>query len=152
MKKMRYQEGGSTPVKVERSSGIEEVLGTLSPLYGMATGKGMFGNDVGLLPMAARSMRKSMREKDGEPVSVSIEIEKSGEMEEPMNMNRGGRMGYNEGGSLKMVDKNGSKVPFFAADGKGKMMGGGMTYGKGGMTRGNRDGCAIKGKTKGRFV
>jgi hypothetical protein len=49
-----------------------------------------------------------------------------------------------------MVDKNGSKVPFFAADGKGKMMGGGMTYAKGGMT--GRDGCAIKGKTKGRMV
>ena len=29
-------------------------------------------------------------------------------------------------GSLKMVTKNGKKVPFFAADGKGKMMGGGM--------------------------
>ena len=150
MKKMRYQEGGSTPVKVERSSGIEEVLGTLSPLYGMATGKGMFGNDVGLLPMAARSMRKSMREKDGEPVSVSIEIEKSGEMEEPSEMSRGGRMKYATGGSLKMVDKNGSEVPFFAADGKGKMMGGGMAYAKGGMT--GRDGCAIKGKTKGRMV
>jgi hypothetical protein len=146
----RYEDGGE--IEVERSSGIEEILGSLSPVYGMATGKGMFGKDVGLLPMAARSMRKKMREKDGEPVSVSIEIEKSGEMEEPIGMNRGGRMGYGEGGSLKMVDKNGSKVPFFAADGKGKMMGGGMTYGKGGMTRGNRDGCAIKGKTKGRFV
>ena len=68
------------------------------------------------------------------------------------DMKKGGMMGYAEGGSLKMVDKNGSKVPFFAADGKGKMMGGGMTYGKGGMTRGNRDGCAIKGKTKGRMT
>ena len=28
---------------------------------------------------------------------------------------------------LKMVEKDGKKVPFFAADGKGKMMGGGMT-------------------------
>ena len=27
---------------------------------------------------------------------------------------------------LKMVEKDGKKVPFFAADGKGKMMGGGM--------------------------
>ena len=30
------------------------------------------------------------------------------------------------GGSLKMVEKDGKQVPFFAADGKGKMMGGGM--------------------------
>lgn len=59
-------------------------------------------------------------------------------------------MKYATGGSLKMVDKNGSKVPFFAADGKGKMMRGGMAYAKGGMT--GRDGCAIKGKTKGRIV
>ena len=36
------------------------------------------------------------------------------------NMNAGG-------GSLKMVTNDqGQKVPFFAADGKGKMMGGGM--------------------------
>ena len=62
---------------------------------------------------------------------------------------KGGAM-YAQGGSLKMVDKGGEKVPFFAADGKGKMMGGGMTYAKGGMT--GRDGCAIKGKTKGRVV
>jgi hypothetical protein len=64
---------------------------------------------------------------------------------------KGGAM-YAQGGSLKMVDKGGEKVPFFAADGKGKMLGGGMTYGKGGMTRDSRDGCAIKGKTKGRVV
>jgi len=36
---------------------------------------------------------------------------------------------------------------------KEKMMGGGMTYAKGGMTKsGGRDGCATKGKTKGRMV
>lgn len=64
---------------------------------------------------------------------------------------KGGAM-YAEGGSLKMVDKGGQKVPFFAADGKGKMMGGGMSYAKGGMTKGGRDGCAIRGKTKGRKV
>jgi hypothetical protein len=65
---------------------------------------------------------------------------------------KGGAM-YAQGGSLKMVDKGGEKVPFFAADGKGKMMGGGMTYAEGGSTgRGSRDGCAIKGKTKGRMV
>jgi hypothetical protein len=73
-------------------------------------------------------------------------------MMEEEDMKKGGMMGYAAGGSLKMVDKNGSKVPFFAADGKGKMMGGGMTYAKGGMTRDSRDGCAIKGKTKGRVV
>ena len=43
-----------------------------------------------------------------------------------------GRKNYKAGG-LKMVEKDGKKVPFFAADGKGKMMGGGkvMRYAKG---------------------
>ncbi len=33
-----------------------------------------------------------------------------------------------------------------------EMKAGGMTYAKGGMTRGGRDGCAVRGKTKGRMV
>ena len=43
-------------------------------------------------------------------------------------------MGYKAGG-LKMVEKGGKKVPFYAADGEGKMMGGGkvMKYAKGDM-------------------
>lgn len=44
------------------------------------------------------------------------------------------------GGKLKMVEKGGKKVPFFAADGVGKMMGGGMmkkkmSYAKGGPVK-----------------
>ena len=55
---------------------------------------------------------------------------------------------YAKGGKLEMVEKGGKKVPFFAADGKGKMACGGMTkkkkgYAKGGMTRGC--GSATKG-------
>jgi hypothetical protein len=74
-------------------------------------------------------------------------------MEDKDEMGAGGMTRYAEGGSLKMVEKNGEKVPFFAADNKGKMMGGGMTYAKGGMTKSSgRDGCAIRGKTKGRMV
>lgn len=34
-------------------------------------------------------------------------------------------MGYKKGGSLEMVEKDGKKVPFYAADGKGKMAEGG---------------------------
>ena len=57
---------------------------------------------------------------------------------------RGGiKMG--DGGPLKMVEKDGKKVPFFAADGKGKMATGGMAT-KGGMKGG---GMATKGNTKG---
>jgi hypothetical protein len=74
-------------------------------------------------------------------------------MEDEDEMGGGGMTRYGSGGRLPMVEKGGEKVPFFAADGKGKMMGGGMTYAKGGMTKGSgRDGCAIRGKTKGRMV
>jgi len=49
--------------------------------------------------------------------------------------------GYAGGGKLPMVEKDGKQVPFFAADGKGKMAGGGMVpktkgYFKGGKTKG----------------
>lgn len=43
----------------------KELLGTLSPLYGMATGEGAFGNAVGVLPAIAKDMRDD-REKEKE--------------------------------------------------------------------------------------
>ena len=51
-----------------------------------------------------------------------------------------------------MVEKGGKKVPFYAADGKGKMAMGGKVkgYKAGGVTRG--DGACMKGHTKGRMV
>lgn len=49
------------------------------------------------------------------------------------------KKGMAKGGKLKMVEKDGKKVPFFAADGKGKMAGGGMMkkkgYAKGGAVK-----------------
>ena len=57
--------------------------------------------------------------------------------------------GYAEGGALKMVEKDGKKVPFYAADGEGKMMAGGKVkkgYKKGGMARGC--GAAVRGTKK----
>jgi hypothetical protein len=91
------------------------------------------------------------------------------------NMKSGGMMkGYAAGG-MPMVEKDGKKVPAFAADGKGKMKSGGIAsslkahasapaskaHGKkkmmgGGMAKyakgGKVDGCAQRGKTKGRMV
>lgn len=79
-------------------------------------------------------------------------------------------------GGMPMVEKNGQKVPAFAADGKGKMACGGKVkkYAAGGgvgmekvankvvkghekrmhgMAKGGPvDGCAKKGKTKGKMV
>jgi len=78
------------------------------------------------------------------------------EMAEMKNMKKGGYAG----GGMPMVQKDGKKVPAFAADGVGKMkhggmakrmMGGGMAYSAGGYTRA-ADGVAKKGKTKGMQV
>ena len=55
------------------------------------------------------------------------------------------KKGYAAGG-LKMVEKGGKKVPFYAADGKGKMYGGGMAMKKKGMAKG---GMKKKGMAKG---
>jgi hypothetical protein len=35
----------------------KELLGTLSPAYGMATGHGLFGQEVGVLPAIAKNLR-----------------------------------------------------------------------------------------------
>ena len=51
---------------------------------------------------------------------------------------------YNKGG-LAMVEKGGKKVPFYAADGKGKMAMGGKV--KGYKAGGKIDGCAKRGRT-----
>ena len=68
---------------------------------------------------------------------------------------RGGKTkGMAAGGKLKMVEKDGKQVPFFAADGKGKMAGGGSVpstigYFRGGktmMTKGSPAGGRMKSK------
>lgn len=78
------------------------------------------------------------------------------EMAEMKGMKKGGYAG----GGMPMVEKDGKKVPAFAADGVGKMkhggmakkmMGGGKAYSAGGYTRA-ADGIAKKGKTKGTQV
>ena len=61
------------------------------------------------------------------------------------------KKGYSKGGAkLKMVKKNGKSVPFYAADGVGKMYGGGMSMKKKGMAKGGKPkGMAKGGKPKG---
>lgn len=52
--------------------------------------------------------------------------------------------GYKAGGKLEMVEKDGEKVPFYAADGKGKMKSGGKV--KGYMSGGKVRGCGMAKK------
>ena len=64
------------------------------------------------------------------------------------------KKGYAKGG-LKMVMKDGKKVPFYAADGKGKMNKGGMMkkgYAKGGMKKKGYAKGGMKKMARGGFL
>ena len=41
----------------------KEILGTLSPAYGMIKGEGLFGNAVGVLPAIAKDIRDDREDK-----------------------------------------------------------------------------------------
>jgi len=41
---------------------FKKILGTLSPAYGMATGEGLFGQAVGVLPAIAKDIRDDKEE------------------------------------------------------------------------------------------
>lgn len=66
-------------------------------------------------------------------------------------MAMGAGKGYKVGGKLPMVEKDGQKVPFYAADGKGKMARGGKVNGTGFKKGGKIDGCAKRGRTRGQM-
>ena len=57
--------------------------------------------------------------------------------------------GMSKGGKLRMVEKDGKMVPFYAADGKGKMKGGGSVKSKGYAKGGMKSKMASKGGAKG---
>lgn len=88
--------------------GMKEIMGTLSPVYGMTTGKGMFGNAVGLLPAIAKDMRD---DKDEEKKKAAMAAQ-TGAPAQP---------GMKKGGSVSSASKR-------------------------------ADGCAMRGKTRGKMV
>jgi hypothetical protein len=45
---------------------MKELMGTLSPAYGMIKGEGLFGNAVGLLPAIAKDARGDRQKKKDE--------------------------------------------------------------------------------------
>jgi len=105
---------------------------------------------------AAKRKTRSILEKQMDRVMPRQQSAKSGGAMKKKGYAMGGAMkkkGMSKGGKLKMVEKDGKKVPFFAADGKGKMKGGGMMkkkgYAKGGMmkSKGMAKGGAVKVKS-----
>ena len=70
---------------------------------------------------------------------------------------RGNRSsGMKAGGKAKMADKAGRALKKKSADTMGRAMmkkaGGGKCYAKGGSVSARADGCAVKGKTKGKMI
>jgi hypothetical protein len=85
----------------------KKILGTLSPAYGMATGEGLFGQGVGLLPSIAKDIRD---DKEEDKKRAAMETVQAGRVP---TMKKGGKV------------SSASK---------------------------RADGCAVKGKTRGRIV
>jgi hypothetical protein len=54
---------------------MKELMGTLSPAYGMIKGEGLFGNAVGLLPAIAKKLKDArddrQKKKDEEAAKAS---------------------------------------------------------------------------------
>lgn len=86
---------------------FKKIMGTLSPAYGMATGEGLFGNAVGVLPAIAKDIRDGKKE---DKERAAMEAAQAGRVP---TMKKGGKV------------SSASK---------------------------RADGCAVKGKTKGRMV
>jgi hypothetical protein len=67
-----------------------------------------------------------------------------------------GSLGMAKGGKAKMADKAGRALKKKSADTMGRAMmkkaGGGKCYAKGGSVSARADGCAVKGKTKGKMI
>lgn len=133
-------------------------LGDISPVAGAISGKGMFGKGLaklgnamgpmgGLMPMLAASQRKKLlaREAAGKeggmrrrPMMEEVMVAEEAPAGAPM-MRKGGKVS-----AAQAVHKHERNMH------KGKKL---TKMAKGGSTASKRgDGCATKGKTKGRFV
>jgi hypothetical protein len=124
--------------------GLGKVLGSISPLYGALTGRGLIGKAMagfhdatgmgGVLPMIASEQRRKRREKregeDGPATGGRGDVDAMMGRAAPRNLDAG--EGMKRGGKAKA-----------------------KKYAKGGKVSSaskRADGCATKGKTKGRFV
>ena len=134
-------------------------LGDISPLAGAISGKGMFGKGLAKLADSGAGMlvpmsylAKSQRDKNARRAAMEVEMQKKG----------AGTRGRPMVEDVMMAEqvpamKKGGKVSAAQAVHKherAKHKGQPLTkMAKGGSTASKRaDGCATKGKTKGRFV
>lgn len=112
--------------------GFKDVLGSISPVAGVATGKGLFGKaaDKGLLGMIPRMVASEAQERD--------EVKLANRLQQEADAKRAAEAQAAMGGMKPM--KKGGKVSSYKSGGKVS------------SASKRADGCAIKGKTKGRMV
>jgi hypothetical protein len=115
---------------------MKELLGTLSPAYGMIKGEGLFGNAVGVLPAIAKDMRDDKKKEEDKAKGMK----KGGSVNENKMMKKMGR-----GLTKAAMQKVASKV----VKGHEKRMHGMKS---GGSVSARADGCAVRGKTKCKIV
>jgi hypothetical protein len=121
---------------------MKELLGTLSPAYGMIKGEGLFGNAVGVIPAIAKDMRDDrQKKKDEDKNAAGVQaMKKGGSVNENAMMKKMGR-----GLTKAAMQKVASKV----VKGHEKRMHGMKS---GGSVSARADGCAVRGKTKCKIV
>jgi hypothetical protein len=110
--------------------GIGKILGSISPAYGAITGKGLIGQGMAKFEDATGmggllpKMAQAARNKDMRRAAIDAKMRE----DEEMRARGRAMMGMKKGGKIKKMAKGGSTASKRA------------------------DGCAVKGKTKGRFV
>ena len=120
----------------------------VKPPMDEVTGKG--GRNVGTGKDKKANVTKEQLDASGMSLRNYLNfMDKNGKRPPKAKKMMGGGMAkkYKDGGKLPMVEKNGKMVPAYAADGKGKMMGGGMAkaYMGGGMAKKYKDGGGVRG-------
>jgi hypothetical protein len=132
--------------------GIGKVLGSVSPLAGAVTGKGAFGKGLTALADSGMGMLVPMSYVAGSQRDKAKAKRAERETEEK----RAPGTTMKQGGSIKKMAKGGAVGPAEAVRKHERNMHKGKTptkFAKGGSTASKRaDGCATKGKTKGRMV
>jgi hypothetical protein len=119
--------------------GIGKVLGSISPLYGAVTGKGLLGKGFTAIEDATGmggvfpKMAQAARNRDRRRADMAADMQNDADMRA-----KGRAIAANLAPGLRQnAMKKGGKVKKMAV---------------GGSASKRADGCAIKGKTKGRFV
>ena len=112
--------------KPMKEADYEKLTPAQKKAYDAKAKKAMMGN----LPNAADKARQDALDKEfgtynRMPDGEDSKAKKANDKAKAKKMMAGGMAKMKSGGKLPMVEKGGKKVPFYAADGKGKMMAGG---------------------------